>query len=127
MVNCINWKKDTRKLLTVSQIQSYAHFQASPKLIAISDVAALVNGPIEFFTEECKIESPYFLYDMERNRSYESYQALQSDAAASDKVIAYLGVEQLPAELPVDASMMFSSKLEEYVPAIMAAAWAVRT
>ena len=34
------------------------------RLLAVSDVAAVVNGPIEFFKEECKIENPYFLYDI---------------------------------------------------------------
>lgn len=43
------------------------------RLKAISDIGALVNGPIEFFTEECKIERPYFLYDCEHNKSYETY------------------------------------------------------
>lgn len=45
----------------------YANSTENPKLLAISDIAALVNGPIEFFTEENKVENPYFLYDIANN------------------------------------------------------------
>jgi len=127
MVNCINWKKGSQKLLRIDQIQKYAKCEKNPKLLAISDVAALINGPIELFKEENKIENPYFLYDMERDKRYGSYQELQRDSQASDKIIAYLGVEQLPAELPIDASMMFSSKLQSYIPHILSATHKIRS
>ena len=41
---------------------------------------------------------------------------------ASKQTIFYQGVEQIPAELPKDASQMFSSKLMNYIPDILKAA-----
>lgn len=62
-------------------------------MILISDIAALVNGPIEFFKEECTIENPYFLYDPCIDKSYHTYKELALDKEASPKTFAYHGVE----------------------------------
>ena len=92
------------------------------RLKAISDVTCLINGPIEFFKEECKIENPYFLYDCSNDKRYENYSELAHNENQIGKVIAYLGVEQLPAELSADASKMFSDKLLGYIPDILESA-----
>ena len=39
--------------------------------------------------------------------------------SASRSTFAYMGVEQLPAELPLEASQMFSDKLSIYLPSIL--------
>jgi hypothetical protein len=59
-------------------------------LLALCDIAALVNGPIEFFKEECNIENPYFLYDPIYDREYHTYKEA---AKASPETFVYLGVE----------------------------------
>lgn len=74
--------------MTVDQVRQYASSERGGKLLCISDVAALVNGPIEFFREECKIEKPYFLYDPTTDQSYESYQEL-AHHKGSDKSFVY--------------------------------------
>eukprot|EP00347_Sterkiella_histriomuscorum_P023388 403334824 len=122
LVNCANWTQGSPKILTNEQIRISSQ-KPQFRLKAISDIAALVNGPIEFFKEECKIERPYFLYDCENSKSYETHDELQKipSECRSNKIIGYLGVEQLPAELSKDASDMFSSALEQYVPQILQA------
>jgi hypothetical protein len=79
----------------------------------ITDVTALKNGPIEFFKEKSQIENPYFLYDPLTDKSYPTFNSAKH---ASPFTFPYLGVEQLPAELPIDASEMFSEKLVQYIP-----------
>lgn len=76
------------------------------------------HGPIEFFYKECPIENPYFLYDPVDGQRYETFREAKN---ASESTFAYLGVEQLPAELPMDASEMFSNKLVEYIVPILKA------
>ena len=82
--------------------------------MVISDITALENGPIEFYTHDCKIENPYFLYDPSQNMRVDHYPS--KSVKMSDSTFAYIGVEQLPAELPKDASQMFSEKMCEYIP-----------
>ena len=82
----------------------------------------MTNGPIEFFKEECPIENPYFLYDPLSDQRYDSFKEATQEGASSH-TFAYLGVEQLPAELPIDASEMFSEKLSQYIPSILLKAY----
>ncbi|CDW88348.1 26s protease regulatory subunit 6b homolog [Stylonychia lemnae] len=119
LVNCANWKRGTQMLITNDQIKQ-ACGSENQKLIAISDVAALINGPIEFFKEECLIERPYFLYDTQNHKRYESYDELKhAGQNTSNNILVYQGVEQLPAELSLDASKMFSDRLQDYVHQIL--------
>lgn len=59
------------------------------KLIGICDIAALLNGPIEFFKKECAIERPYYLYDPATDKSYDTFHDLNHDKDASNKVFFY--------------------------------------
>mgnify|MGYP000405958424 CR=1 FL=1 len=40
-------------LLTNEQMAQYAKNETTGKLISICDIAALIDGPTEFFKEEC--------------------------------------------------------------------------
>lgn len=110
-------------MLTVDQIKEYANSTKNPKLLAINDLSVLVNGPVEFFQHENRAERPYSLYDPAQNKHYDGYEELQKDSSASNTTFIYNGVEQLPSELPIDASKMFSTRLSTYIPEILKATY----
>ena len=58
-------------------------------LVHICDVAALLNGPVEFFKEESPIENPFTLFDMVSGKHYDSFNHLSKDSSASNKIISY--------------------------------------
>ncbi|TNV78364.1 hypothetical protein FGO68_gene15784 [Halteria grandinella] len=120
LVNAAQWTHGTPKILTKEQLsQSFITHKDDYRLKVISDITCMSDGPIEILQELCKIESPYFLYDPISDIRYRGFKEAQ-EGGSSSHTISYLAVEQLPAELPKDASGMFSDKLSEWAASIVA-------
>ena len=106
-MNCVNWDKRYPKILTTDQMNSVLE-NPENRLKAIGDLSCLPHGPIEFLHKNRYSESPFYYYDANAG-------LVDSHSSVSDKSIIYAAIENLPAELPKDASQMFEDSLTSFL------------
>lgn len=78
-----------------------------------TDISADYAGSIEFTTRFTSIEEPFLLYDPIKM----TFKEKISEMGPND--ILYTSVDHLPAEMPVEASKHFGSKLFPFVEAVL--------
>ncbi|XP_059833923.1 alpha-aminoadipic semialdehyde synthase, mitochondrial [Hypanus sabinus] len=118
LVNGIYWEPDTPRLLTRMDAQ---YLLASAKsldptsdgcpslphrFLAICDISADTGGSIEFMTECTTIDMPFCMYDAERQTIHDSLEG---------KGILMCSIDNLPAQLPIEATEYFGDKLCPYL------------
>jgi alpha-aminoadipic semialdehyde synthase len=114
IMNCRYWDERFDRMLTNSQIKSLVEKNQS-RLLAVADISCDPQGSLEFLAKTTSIDSPLFVYDPKSREIYEP---------ASDKDYMYrpgvlmLAVDNLPTELPKEASTYFGDKLVGHVEAI---------
>ena len=78
-----------------------------------TDISADYEGSLEFTSRFTSIEEPFLLY----NPVSKSFKEKISEMADHD--ILFTSVDHLPAEMPVEASLHFGSKLLPFVEAVV--------
>jgi len=76
------------------------------RLDFVGDISCDVNGSIELTYKSTTRNNPTFTYDMQERRFVEGYRS---------KGVTVLAIDNLPAELPKDASQEFSALIRDYV------------
>ena len=109
LMNCILWNERYPKLVTKSAIQQLFAGQEQPKLRIIGDVSCDIEGAIECTLESTHADDPAYLYDPAADRAVKGVQG-------HGPVI--LAVDNLPSELPREASTFFSTQLGPLAPEI---------
>ena len=79
----------------------------------MTDISAAECGSIEFTSRLTSIEEPFLLYSPETMKFKEKISEM------SDNDILFTSVDHLPAEMPVEASQHFGSKLLPFVKAVV--------
>lgn len=112
LINATYWEKRYPKFVTWDALQRLSANGAALKLRAIADITCDVNGSVE-----CNVKST--------DSGMPAYRVLPEKRMTEDghigPGIVLLAVDNLPAELPKDASEFFSKHLKPYVPGIMQA------
>ena len=109
LVNGMYWDARYPRLLTCAQWRQLQQQPGGAKLLAVADISCDVEGSVEFLRRTSTIEQPFFVYDGVRDEL--------RDRVEGDGVLV-LGVDNLPAEFPRDASVHFSSKLAPFIHAL---------
>uniref|UniRef100_A0A2K5XWV3 Aminoadipate-semialdehyde synthase n=1 Tax=Mandrillus leucophaeus TaxID=9568 RepID=A0A2K5XWV3_MANLE len=91
---------------TVSISASGLHVTNSSKLVAICDISADTGGSIEFMTECTTIERPFCMYDADQHIIHDSVEG---------SGILMCSIDNLPAQLPIEATECFGDMLYPYV------------
>jgi alpha-aminoadipic semialdehyde synthase len=112
LVNAIYWEKRYPRFVTWDDLKALYDQQGTPKLSAIADITCDLNGSIECNVKTADPGNPAYLCDG-RNRTI-------TDSCRGEGVVL-LAVDNLPAEIPHDASVFFSQQLKKLVPNILAA------
>jgi saccharopine dehydrogenase (NAD+, L-lysine-forming) len=112
LVNCIFWDARYPRLVTLTDLASLYGGPTPPRLQVIGDISCDVGGAIEATVHTTDPANPVFLYDVQEQR------AVDGLAGAGPLILA---VDNLPAELPRDASEWFSDTLLPFIPAVAAA------
>ena len=107
VVNCIYWAPRYPRLITRDQLAALYGGDATPRLRVIGDITCDVEGSIEATLKSTEPNNPVFVYDVERG------QAVDGVAGRGPVIMA---VENLPAELPREASETFSTALMPFIP-----------
>ncbi len=112
LVNATYWETRYPKFVTWENLNELFSREANPRLSAIADITCDVNGSVE-----CNVKSTGS--GMPAYRVF-PLQGTTEDGHVGDGIIL-LAVDNLPAELPKDASEFFSRNLTPFVPGIMTA------
>ncbi|KAM6152438.1 alpha-aminoadipic semialdehyde synthase, mitochondrial [Erethizon dorsatum] len=118
LINGIYWEQNTPRLLTRHDAQSLlapvkssvAAVEGCPelphKLVAICDISADTGGSIDFMTECTTIEHPFCMYDADQHIIHDSVEG---------SGILMCSIDNLPAQLPIEATEYFGDMLYPYV------------
>lgn len=112
LVNCIYWDRRYPRLVTKRWLRETWNRGASPRLLFIGDISCDVEGAIEATVKTTDSGSPFYVYEPATDRVREGVEG-------DGPVI--LAVDNLPCELPRDASVEFGRALMPFVPAIVRA------
>ena len=112
LVNATYWEARYPKFVTWEDLKVLFTLNKSTKLAAIADITCDINGSIE-----CNVKST--------DSGDPAYRVLPVQHTTGDGYIGegiiLLAVDNLPAELPRDASEYFSAALSPFVPGILRA------
>ncbi len=112
LVNATYWETRYPKFVTWDNLHELFSREANPRLSAIADITCDVNGSVECNVKSTGSGMPaYRVFPLQRTTE---------DGHVGDGIIL-LAVDNLPAELPKDASEFFSRNLMPFVPGIMKA------
>lgn len=91
LINGIYWEPQFPRILETG------HLSLAKNLLSIADISCDLNGSIEFTSHASTIDAPFWNFNG----------------------IQMMTIDNLPAQLPKDASEYFSSKLEPLIPAFV--------
>lgn len=109
IVNCIYWDAKYPRLVTKEFLKALYSGKASPRLKVIGDITCDTGGSVECNVRTTDIGNPVYVYDPATGNSEDGWRG-------TGPVV--LAVDNLPAELPKEASREFSEALLPFVAEI---------
>ncbi|TMS06000.1 Alpha-aminoadipic semialdehyde synthase, mitochondrial [Larimichthys crocea] len=118
LINGIYWDPHTPRLLRRADAQmlmkppkvARAATEGSPvlphKLLAICDISADTGGSIGFMNECTTIDKPFCMYDADQHIDHDSVEG---------NGILMCSIDNLPAQLPIEATEYFGDRLFPYI------------
>jgi alpha-aminoadipic semialdehyde synthase len=108
LVNAIYWEEKYPRLVTCDYMRR-TWKEGRPRLRVIGDISCDINGSIECTCRPTEPGAPCYVYEPARNRYLDGVEG-------EGPVV--MAVDILPAELPRDASHVFSRALMPFLPAL---------
>jgi alpha-aminoadipic semialdehyde synthase len=106
LVNAIYWTEDYPRFVTKEFLKSNADL----KLDVVCDITCDIDGAVEITHKATESDNPAFVYNPADDSFKDGYEG---------PGIVDIAVDNLPAELPRDASGEFSERLIDFVPGIV--------
>ncbi|GBP80004.1 hypothetical protein EVAR_68358_1 [Eumeta japonica] len=123
LVNCIYWAVGSPKLLTIPDAKHLLLPADTPwlpksvgapalphRMLAICDISADPGGSIEFMNECTTIDTPFCLYDADRNKDTKSFKG---------PGVLVCSIDNMPTQLPRESTDFFGDLLYPYAEDIM--------
>jgi len=110
LINCIYWDTMYPRLLTKEFAKKLYIEEQNPRLRVIGDISCDIEGAIELTVKSTEPDAPVYLYDIEREIAVDGF-------VGNGPII--MAVDNLPCELPKEASEEFSRALKPFIPAII--------
>jgi len=110
LINASYWDSRYPRMVTKKMVSRLAA-QKKFRLAFIGDISCDINGSIELTYKATRQEEPVFTYNPGRGQFVDGYK---------EDGISILAVDNLPTELPGDASREFSGLIRDYVYQIAA-------
>jgi len=114
LVNGVYWEPGQPRVVSKADLAALFGGKAAPRLRVIGDISCDLDGSIEANVRITTPGDPVYVYDVES-------AAAVSGVAGRGPVI--LAVDNLPCELPVDASQHFGDALLRFLPALSRCDW----
>ena len=103
------WDSRFPRLITNAQMKELeTSYNANPrqrKFMALADITCDIGGSVEFLKRSTTIDNPFFMYNPLTD---------EVGSAIEGRGVLVLGVDNLPAEFPKDASQHFSQALKQF-------------
>ncbi len=112
IINATFWEQRYPRFVTWKALEGLYKIQPKMKLQGIADITCDINGSIECNVKITDSGMPAYLVDPITKRTHNGHKGAG---------IVLLAVDNLPAELPNDASTFFSGRLKKYVANILKA------
>ena len=112
LFNATYWEEKYPRLVTKSHVKELFDKYDNPKLKVIGDITCDIEGSVEFTVKATMPDEPCFVYD--------PFTDSIKDGVIGRGIVV-MAVDNLPAELPYDASLFFSHRLKPFVPYIVRA------
>lgn len=112
LVNCIYWDTPYPRLLTKTAALRLFAGDSLPKLRVIGDISCDIEGGIEVTLKATELDQPTFVWEPATGTAI--------DGVAGNGLVV-MAVDNLPCELPIEASMDFGEALLPLVPALATA------
>jgi len=112
LMNCIYWALGSPKLVTKTDLKELSAGGKELKLKVIGDISCDIEGSIEITSKVTEPDNPSYIYD--------PLTDTETDGNEGEGVIV-VGRDNLPCEIPKDASTSFSEALVGFVPDLLAA------
>jgi saccharopine dehydrogenase (NAD+, L-lysine-forming) len=109
LVNCIYWDARYPRLVTKKFLRELWRKEPGPRLRIIGDISCDVEGAVEATLKTTAPDSPVFVYDPEKDEAVDGFDG---------RGPVILAVDNLPCELPGEASQSFGDALAGFVPSI---------
>ena len=114
LVNAIYWEPGQPRVVGLDDLRALFLQDAQPRLRVIGDISCDLDGSIEANVKVMTPGDPVYVYDVV------SREAVPGVAGRGPVILA---VDNLPCELPVDASQHFGDALLRFVPALARCDW----
>jgi len=112
LMNCIYWESKYPRFVTNNALKKIFENTKYPKLQVIGDISCDLKGSIECNSYATTPNNPVFTYDPIQDEIREGFLG---------NGIAVMSIDNLPAEIPLESSVIFSRALEPFMPKIAAA------
>ncbi len=116
LVNGIYWEPGQPRVASLDDIRAMFSGDSAPHLRVIGDISCDLHGSIEANVRMTTPGDPVYVYDVATGDAV-------SGVAGRGPVI--LAVDNLPCELPVDASQHFGDALLRFVPSLARCDWSL--
>ncbi len=112
MINAIYWTEASPRLITNAQLREWFEADGRIRLQVVGDVSCDIGGSVECLVKATEPDNPHFVYDP------------ITDTVTDGTIgrgLCMMAVDNLPCELPAEASRAFSDALAPFmVPLVLA-------
>ncbi len=112
LVNGIFWTEECPRIVTRDQVEKLFNASSQPKLRVIGDISCDIEGSVEITVEPTDIDHPAYVYNPDDGSVSRGFHG---------KGITVMAIENLPCEIPREASEDFSRVLTPFVREIVTA------
>ena len=109
LVTGIYWEPKYPRLITQDQFRELYGGNQRPRLRVIGDVTCDIDGAVQCTVRATESDNPVYVYDP---KSGETVDGVEGNGPV------VLAVDNLPCELPADASAYFSHSLRPFIPGL---------
>lgn len=109
LVNGMYWDARFPRLISKDNLRQL-RAKGNKTLKVVADISCDIDGGVEFLSKPTSIEQPFFTYNPEKDEIMDN---------VSNSGVLMLGVDNLPTELPADASRHFGQRLLPLLPSIL--------
>ena len=109
LVNCIYWDERYPRLVTKRYLKQLFSDRQQPKLRVIGDISCDIEGSVEGNLKWTEPDNPIYVYDPFEDKAIDGHEG---------KGPVILAVDNLPCEIPREASAYFSQALKPFIPEI---------
>ena len=112
MINAIYWTDASPRLISNAQLRGWFEAQGEIRLQVVGDVSCDILGSVECLVKATEPDTPHFVYD--------PITGDVTDGTAG-RGLCMMAVDNLPCELPAEASQSFSDALAPFVAPLVRA------